>query len=463
MKSTARTRKPALKQTKSGPPLRMKLAKEPREWPMLILIALLCAGFGVTIGLAVIAENTGSLDLPGGWLTAVGRITGLTGAYLMLITVLLIARIPIIERVVGQDRLVALHRTLGPWPIVLILIHAVLITLGYGARYKRGVVGELWNLTSSYPGILLAVVATFLVVLAGVTSYRIARRRLKYETWWVVHLYIYLALALSFPHQIATGASFVGHPTNRAWWIALWLATAGVAIAYRFLLPAYRSFRHQLKVVSIKEEAPGVVSIIVEGRKLERLAVAGGQFFQWRFLVKGHWWQAHPYSLSAMPRPPYMRVTVKDLGDASGEMRWLHPGTRVAIEGPYGAFTRFSRTGEHVLLVAAGVGVTPIRALLEDLPKHTDVVCVLRARTAEDLPHLDEIARLIEKRGGRLHTLLGTRDQVPLKSALPSVVPDLGNRDIYICGPADFADAVGTTARRYGASDDQIHSEVFSF
>ena len=75
----------------------MKVAKPPREWPLLILIALLCAGFGVTIGLAIIAEDTGSLDVAGGWLTAIGRITGLTGAYLMLITVLLIARIPIIE------------------------------------------------------------------------------------------------------------------------------------------------------------------------------------------------------------------------------------------------------------------------------------------------------------------------------------------------------------------------------
>jgi len=430
---------------------------------MLFLTTVLSAGLGITLGLALISEDAGSLHVAGGYLTAAGRVTGLAGAYLMLIVVLLIARIPVIERVVGQDRLVAFHRTLGPWPIVLIVIHAALITLGYAQRAGSGPLAELRSLLTSYPGVLMAAVATVLVVMAGVTSYRIARRRMAYETWWVVHLYTYLALALSFPHQIATGASFVGHPVNRSWWIALWLATAGVAILYRFLLPTYRSLRHQLKVVSVKDEGPGLVSIIVEGRKLERLAVSGGQFFQWRFLVKGHWWQAHPYSLSAMPRPPYLRVTVKDLGDHSAAMQWLRPGTRVAIEGPYGAFTRFSKSSKHVLLVAAGVGVTPIRALLEDLPSGTDVVCVLRARAASELPHLDEIQRLIDRRQGRLYTLLGSRDEVQIEEVLVRIAPDLAHRDIYVCGPGGFTDAVVETARLHGAETEQIHREAFAF
>jgi predicted ferric reductase len=444
-------------------PLRIKKAKPPREAPLYLLVALICAGLGITIGLAVMAETMAELDKPGGWIIAGARVTGLVGAYLMLISVLLIARIPLIERVVGQDRLVSFHRQLGAWPLVLILIHMVLTIIGYAERYSHTWYGEVWQMCTDYPGVLLAFVGTALITLAGVTSYRIARRRLKYETWWIVHLYIYLALALSFPHQIATGTSFVGHPANRAWWIAIWIATAGVAILYRFLLPTFRSFRHQLKVVQIKEEAPGVVSLIVEGRKLERLAVSGGQFFQWRFLVKGHWWQAHPYSLSAMPRPPYLRVTIKDLGDASGAMRWLTPGTRVAIEGPYGTFTRFSKEGNHVLLAGAGVGVTPLRALLEDLPHNTDVVCVLRARREEDIPHLEEIRRLVERRDGRLHTLIGSREQVPMDQALSAVVPDIAGRDIYICGPVDFTTAVEQTAVRWGADMDQIHSEAFAF
>ena len=113
---------------------------------------------------------------------------------------------------------------------------------------------------------------------------------------------------------------------------------------------------------------------------------AGGQFLQWRFLRRGLWWQAHPYSLSAAPSGRHLRITVKDLGDHSRALARLRPGTRVAIEGPYGAFTAGARRGDRVLLIGAGVGITPIRALLQELPRGTDVVVVLRASTRAGRP-----------------------------------------------------------------------------
>lgn len=437
--------------------------RAPREWPMLLLTGLLALGFAITIGLAILAESSGSLAAPGGWLTFGGRLTGLAGTYLMLVVIFLVARVSWFERVIGQDRLVAFHRRLGPWPIVLILAHAVLITFGYAARAEIGFWAEAWDLTVSYPGVLMAVVATGLIVLAGVTSYRIARRRMRYETWWLVHLYTYLALALSFPHQIATGASFVGQPVNQAWWIAIWTLAVGAVLWFRILVPLGRSTRHQLRVVSVTPEAPGVVSLVVSGRRLDRLAVAGGQFFQWRFLARGLWWNAHPYSLSAMPQPPYLRVTIKDLGDQSGLMRSIRPGTRIAIEGPYGAFTRFAATGDRLLLVGAGVGVTPIRTLLEDLPLGRDISVVLRGRDIEDLPHVEEMRTLAEARGARLYFIGGSREESPVATTLPEVVPDLAERDIYVCGPTSFTEDVVRTARRHGVGAERIHFEEFAF
>lgn len=430
---------------------------------MLLLTGLIALGFAVTVGLAILAESSGSLAAPGGWLTFGGRLTGLAGTYLMLVVVFLVARVPWFERVIGQDRLVAVHRRLGPWPILLILAHAVLITLGYAARAQVGFLAEAWDLLASYPGVLMATVATGLLLAAGVTSYRIARRRMRYETWWLVHLYTYLALALSFPHQIATGASFVGQPVNQAWWIAIWSLVVGAVLWFRVLVPLLRSARHQLRVVSVVEEAPGVVSLIVRGRRLDRLAVAGGQFFQWRFLARGLWWNAHPYSLSAMPQPPYLRVTIKDLGDTSGRMRSIRPGTRIAIEGPYGAFTRFASNGERLLLIGAGVGVTPIRTLLEDLPAGRDITIVLRGREIEDLPHVAEMRTLAEARGARLYFIGGSREESPIGDTLPEVVPDLADRDVYVCGPASFTDEVVRTARRLGVASERIHFEEFAF
>ena len=344
--------------------------------------ALAGLGFGAVLAAVVTGETRGSLAAPGGLLTAGGRLAGFTGAYLMLIMVVLVARLPWLERAVGQDRLVRWHRRVAPWALGLIAAHVVLITLGYAQAARSGRLRQIWVLLTSYPDMLAAVAGFGLLVMAGVTSYRHRPARLRYETWWVVHLYLYLALALAFAHQIVTGVSFVGHPLARALWIVIWAATAGMVLVFRVALPVWRSLRHQLRVVEVREEAPGVVSVICPGRRLDRLAVSGGQFFLWRFLTRDLWWQAHPYSLSALPQPAL------PAGDDQGARR-PEPGDRPPAAGhpgrDRGTVRRVhpprARPPTGSLLIGAGVGITPLRALLEDLPAWTDVVVVVRAST----------------------------------------------------------------------------------
>lgn len=420
-------------------------------------------GLGVTAALGVASEGSGSLAAPGGWATAAGRMTGLIGSYLMLVVLVLSARLPWLERALGQDRLITWHRRIGPWPIVLILWHAVLLAFGYGAAAGLGPVAQTWDFVAHYPNLLAATVALGLIALAGLTSWRIARRRMRYETWWVVHLYTYLALALAFAHQLTAGAAFVGHPVARAWWITIWAGAVGCVLTFRFGLPLVRSLRHQLRVVAVRSEGPGVVSVVMHGRGLDRLAIRGGQFFQWRFMTRGLWWQAHPYSLSAMPRGDYLRTTVKALGDHSAALAGIPLGTRVFVEGPYGVLTRDTLATRRVLLVGAGVGVTPLRALLEDLPRGTDVVVLLRGSTADSLVHADEVDQLVAARGGRLHVLLGSRQQVRLDAAeLARLVPDIADRDVYLCGPEGLTDQVSASARRLGTPHSRIHVESFT-
>jgi predicted ferric reductase len=429
-----------------------------------VLAAAAGIGLGVTIGLAVTAESAGSLSAPGGIATALGRLAGLLAAYAMIVVVLLVARVPPLERAIGQDRLVAWHRRLGPWPLYLLLAHAVLITVGYARQANDGVLHQFGQLLWTYPGILAATVGSILLLAAGITSYRLARRRMAYETWWSVHLYTYLALFLSFSHQIGTGASFVGHPAARFWWTMLWLGTLAVVVAARVGLPVWRSLYHRVRVVGVQAEGPGVVSILLRGRRLDRLPVAGGQFFQWRFLRRGLWWQAHPYSLSAAPAGDLLRITVKDLGDHSAGLARLRPGTPVAIEGPYGTFTADRTERDRVLLVGAGVGTAPVLALLQELPAATDVTVLLRASTRADLVLRDEVAAEVARRDGRLVELVGSRDQVSVDAAaLRRIVPDLGRRDVFLCGPDALSRHIASEVERAGVPERRIHFESFTF
>ncbi|HEV2368518.1 MAG TPA: ferredoxin reductase family protein [Acidimicrobiales bacterium] len=436
----------------------------PRRWVPSLTASLVMGGLAGVVILGIASYSRRAFSAPGGVATFLGQEAGLAGGYLLLVMVLLMGRIPAVERAVGQDRLAWWHRELGPWPIFLLLGHAVLITVGYAAQARTGALHELRLLLLSYPDVMMAVVALGLIVLAGITSMRWARAHMRYETWWSVHLYLYLALSLSFAHQIANGQSFVGHPLAIVVWSVLWAGTAGTVLAFRVLLPIWRSVRHHLHVVGVNEEAPGVVSIVCAGRHLDRLAVSGGQFFRWRFMTKGLWWQAHPYSLSALPRPPYMRVTVKGLGDQSGAVARIKPGTRVWIEGPYGAFTHHARRTDKVLLVGAGVGVTPLRAILEDLPRHVDVTVVLRWSTAEQAVLAEEMQALVSARHGRMVSITGSRHEVVVDGqTLVGTVPDVAERDVYVCGPEGWAGAVVDAAGRAGVPAARIHREVFAF
>jgi ferredoxin-NADP reductase len=340
----------------------------------------------------------------------------------------------------------------------------VLIVLGYAGLAQTGILAQLWQLVLTYQGMLGAAVAMVLLFLAGITSYRRARRRMKYETWWAVHLYTYLALLFAFQHQVQVGASFVGHPLATLWWTALWYALLAAVVWWRIGLPVVRSLRHGIRVAEVVRESHDVVSVVLEGRHLDRLPVAGGQFFQWRFLTRGEWWQAHPFSLSAVPHEHRMRITVKDLGDHSRGLAAMPMGTRVLIEGPYGRFTADAATGHKVLLIGAGVGITPLRSLLQDLDEHADVAVLLRGRDERSIPLRDELTAEVERRGGRIWEALGPRTRISITAAtLRRALPDLADRDVYLCGPEDFTASLAAACREAGVPAARVHFESFVF
>jgi predicted ferric reductase len=435
-----------------------------RRWVPGTALTVATVGLVVSIALPFTRESAAALSATGGAATFLGDVTAMAGTYLLLVMVLLAARLPALERAVGQDRLLRWHRRLASAPLLLLLAHGVLTALGFAQAANVGIVAETGTLLFTMRWILASVVAYVLLAGIAILSIRAARRRLSYDTWWVIHLYTYLALALAVPHQIIDGIDFAGRPMLQAAWLTLWLSTAGLVIAFRVGLPLWRSLRHQLRVVSVTPECAGAYEIVLRGRAIDRLGVRGGQYFAWRFLTRGLWWHAHPFSLSAMPRPPHLRITVKALGDTSAQLAALRPGTRVALEGPYGAFTEDVRTSRKVALVGAGVGITPIRAVLEDLPRDVDVVVVQRATDRDELYHHDEIERIVASRGGRMITLVGSRGQHRLDEArsLKGVVPDIVGRDVYVCGPDGFSAGVQRAARALGVPPSAIHLESFA-
>ena len=451
--------------TASSPrPRTRRSGPTPKPWFANLLATVGGVGLGASAAFALSQESRTTFASTGAALDAVARLSAVTGTYLMVVMLVLMARLPWLERTVGQDRLVAWHRRIGGWPIALITLHVVTVTLGYSMITKSGFFGQVKTFVLHYPDMLAAFVGFALLLMVGVASYPRVRAHLKYETWWAVHLFIYLALILAFTHQIKTGVMFIGHPLSTDIWIAASGGVALVMLGSRFAAPVVANLRYRLIVRDVEEVASGVFAVTMTGRHLERLAVSGGQFFQWRFFSPGLLWHSHPYSLSALPRPPFLRVTIKALGDQSQSVAHLKPGTRVFIEGPYGTFTRHAATSKAVTLIGAGVGVTPIRALLEDLPDDVAVTVLLRGTAAEDLVHRDEIAAFVTARGGTFHELVGSRHHVKLDAkALRRLVPGINGHDVYVCGPSSFTESIRRAATALHVPEQRIHTEEFSF
>ena len=426
------------------------------------LVLVVCGlGMGLVLGLPMVDGTRSELHVAGGLAMFLGTLTGLIGTYLALLMVVLASRTPALERTLGQGGVIHWHRRLAPWPLVLISAHAVLLTIAYAQAAKTGVLSEFGVIFNTFPSMVTATVALVVMIVIGLISIRAVRTRIPREKWWLVHLLMYAALILSFAHEVALGPSFVGHPLTQLSWTLAWLVAATLVVVYRIGVPVYRSLRHRLRVAEVRPEGPGVVSIILKGQNLEQLAIAGGQFFEWRFLTPSMWWQAHPFTVSALPQPPYLRLTVKGVGDFSRALANVKVGTAVWVEGPYGSFTEFARRRSHVLLIAGGVGVTAVRSLLEDLPAKSQPVVVLRVSREEDLVLANEIEELVRHRKGALHRLVGTRHEVPL-STIAKLVPDISRRDVFVCGSEDFVRDAVAFARHAGVAPEALHQEAYA-
>jgi predicted ferric reductase len=399
-------------------------------------------------------------------LTAVGRLLGLHLAFVMALQLLLIARLPFLDRRIGMDKLTSWHRWVGFTLFWLALLHPAFVLLGYAEGDKISFFAEIPNLAGQLP-VLLGMIAVGLIAIVAVASVRAARRRVSYESWHTVHLLVYAVITLGVVHQVYEGTAFKTNLFTELYWWALWAFALIALLTGRLLVPLVRNNRHRLRVAAVVREADDVVSVYLTGRDLERLDARAGQFFLWRFPGHNRWWQVNPFSLSAAPDGRSLRLTAKGIGETSAGLRELPAGGRVFAEGPYGAFTADRRVRDATVLIAGGIGITPIRALLEDATLTGDIVVLYRVHGPAEAVLLGEMQNLATVRGARLHLLTGRTGaghppNQPLGSAnLRTLVPDIAERDVFVCGPPAMTAAVLRSLRELGVPARQRHAETF--
>jgi predicted ferric reductase len=430
-----------------------------------VLLLTAAGGIVALLGLWWLQTPADRLQSLPDYLVMLAQITGLVGAYLLLIEIALMARSPWLERRLGSW-LASAHRSLGGYLVLLLCAHVGLVIAAYSVSLHASPPAVLVSVLRTYPGVLAATWGFLTILFAGFTSARGIRRRLGFESWHTIHLFMYPAAAAAFWHQISLGAQFTRNRWAAGIWAGLHTGVAAAVLTNRIIIPILNNRRHRFRVTRVQELGPDVVSVYIGGRRIEDLGAEAGQYFRWRFLCRGLWYEAHPFSLSAAPNLDTFRLTFKCVGGYTKRLkRRLRPGTRVLLDGPYGAFTGVLRRQRGVVMIGGGIGVTPLRAIAETMHgRRRDIVFIQRAsKTAElvltrELEALDQAGRLI------YIPAVGSRKNDPLSAErLLDLVPDIEDREVFICGSTGMASSAVRSLRRANVRRGRIHTEIFDF
>ncbi len=406
-----------------------------------------------------------------GQLMAWGRLAGLLAAFGILLQLILIGRVKWVERTFGLDRLSRLHHSVGFALIICLSAHPILITMGHASQAESRIWDQIRDFCLNWEGVLAAAIALAIMIVALGFSVAVVLRRVRYEVWYATHLTFYIAIALAFGHQIKVGSDFTDNRWFAAYWCALYAFTFGNLLLYRFILPLWNYFRHRFVVVRMQDESDDVTSVYIEGRNLAAFPIEAGQFMIVRFWTPGFRWEEHPFSMSCRPDGKQIRLTIKRLGDFTRRIPELKPGTPVIIDGPHGIFTARRCTLPKVLLIAGGIGITPIRALAEELiATDHDILLIYANRNRAAMVFGPELAGLVRSAEGRLRI-------IPVMSAdkewsgeqghldhnrLVRLVPDAHEREVYLCGPPPMMSALKATLLELGVRRSHLHYERFA-
>ncbi|HBF34497.1 TPA: hypothetical protein DDW35_08025 [Candidatus Sumerlaeota bacterium] len=402
-------------------------------------------------------------------LQALGRLAGLLAAFTILVQLLLIGRVSWIEQVFGLDRLSRTHHYTGILVAVFLLAHPTLLEMAHDAYGQDTVFAQLMDFLKNYEDVAKALIAAILFFTVVLFTSFIIRHKLRYETWHIAHLAAYIALALAFGHQINWGDTAM-NPVFYYYWIGLYVFVLGNLLLYRFVRPLWLFQRHHFVVERVEREASDVTSVYITGRNLQNFHAQSGQFLIVQFWTPGFRTQAHPFSLSQPPDGKSLRLSIKGLGDFTKRIPELKPGTPVIVDGAHGIFTPRRATRKKALLLAGGIGITPIRSVAEDLARAGHEVKVLHAnRTLAQVVFAREWVELTQKLPN-LHVTYVFSDDPAAEGEhgfididrIKHLVPDFLERDIYLCGPPPMMQLTVAFLKKAGGHSNQIYYERFA-
>ncbi len=419
------------------------------------------AGALIAVIVGWLLGNINTITLPGSLLVSVARLFGLIAAFSILLEVLLISRIPLVENYFDLDRILDLHRLNGYGVLLGTIGHIVFLSFGYSAASQINAFSQFIQLNTQNRNVLLASIGTIIFFIAALISIKIIRQRLKYEVWYSIHLFIYVAILLVFFHQISNGGDFKDQVWFKYYWITLYVLVLGSLLIYRLSRPIYKYFKHKFTIQKITREAEDIYSIIVTGKNITKFLFLPGQYATIRFLKRGLWFQAHPYSVSSELGQDYIRFTIKLKSNYSRDILTLGSGTKVLIEGPRGSFIPTRSDKDVVILIACGIGIAPFLSSINKLLLSKKAVYLFYAVHSPKMVAFKKQLDNYKLAGLHLKYCISTSGSRIDDNLLKYCASINEDADIFICGPTTTSKLFIKKLASFGVPKSNLKSEQF--
>jgi len=395
-------------------------------------------------------------------LNALGRLAGIAGLGLFLMAAITCVRIIGFDRWFGGlTNLWKTHHLLGAWSFLLLLAHPLLLALANVDISLNGAVAVILP-TKGGAAIWAGWGSLILMMIFLAPSFAFFGKP-DYQKWKKIHALSGLAAVLAVVHTLWL-ARTIPEPWDGLIWLSL-ITAAIASLAYSLLFDR-RASQFDYVVSAVHHPANNVVELSLSptGRALN---YDPGQFVYLthfdRNLAAGYG-EEHPYTLSSSPDEKVLRITIKDLGDASRAIQHIKADTSVRVCGPYGAF--FPRSDQDKeLWIAGGIGITPFLGRARHLAAKGNKVDMHLIYCVQDEARslfADELQQLADAIPGFVLSLHYYYQHGPLDADfLRYHCPDIGGRQVYICGPKPLITLARNLSLGSGVPHNKLHSEEF--
>ncbi len=389
---------------------------------------------------------------------SIGKAAALSGLALYLINPILSMRSPWLEVVFGGlDKVYSLHKTNGKATFYLILLHP--IALGVGRSLGPLGFTTIWDwssllIISGLVGISALVVLTVLAIYSHI----------KHQNWVTVHKTFGWLIPIFMIHGLLADAVIVNTPSLLIFY-SLFALLGFSAFLYRSVFSKFFVHRHHYVVAEINQYLENVMEIVLKPKGIP-VVFQPGQFAYVSFDQEGIDPEFHPYSFSNAPNGPYIRFTVKSLGDDTSQLHLLKHGTPAYIEGPYGRFNFRKVKNKKQVWIAGGIGITPFLSMARSFSgkSHYDIKFFYGTESLEDAVFLQEFIDIMRHVPKSFQTKVVAKNLSGFITIdlLKGSLENLKDFDYMICGPPGMMQAMTSQLAKTGVPAQQIHYEAFS-